>query len=265
MEKKLSAKDFLRSVFASGGRYTMEQLLNDGMYKEATMRTAITDLKNPKYSVGPVLFIENDGLHFFVQDQGQDEENDDDMEQEEQGSLVDQVPEAMTISKGLAAWIEDGAGLVLGAFDASFTINDEQDKLTASIELDGTPSTFSDGGRRLSVSTGTNEAVVEVETENDGRSVRLFVEAIEHGFAHAFCYPDISVPTTKQTEAYSLANLISLRSKLAHVYWTEHNGQLVPCIKASTMSTGDAIEFESVCYAVLETTYHHWEMLSDLN
>jgi hypothetical protein len=265
MDKKLSAKDFLRSVFASGGRYTMEQLLNDGMYKEVTMRTAITDLKNPKYSAGQVLFIENDGLHFFVQGEGQDEESDDDMEQEEQGSLVDQVPEAMTISKGLASWIEDGAGLVLGAFDASFEINDEQDKLTASIELEGTPSTFSEGGRRLSVSTGTNEAVVEVETEDDGRSVRLFVEAIEDGFAHAFCYPNITVPTTKQTEAYSLANLISLRSKLAHVYWTEHNGQLVPCIKASTMSTGNAMEFESVCFAVLHITYQNWEMLSELD
>ncbi len=264
MEKKLSAKDFLRSVFASGGRYTMEQLLNDGMYKEVTMRTAITDLKNPKYSAGPVLFIENDGLHFFLQDEGQDEENDVDMEQEEQGSLVDQVPEAMTVSKGLASWIEDGAGLVLGAFDASFEINDEQDKLTASIELEGTPSTFSEGGRRLSVSTGTNEAVVEVETEDDGRSVRLFVEAIEQGFAHAFCYPVIEIPIARQNEALALTNGINKASKLAHIYMIQIEDRLVPCIKASSISNGQPDSFEHICYAALEVTYRFWEQFADL-
>jgi hypothetical protein len=269
MEKKLSAKDFLRSVFAGGGRYTMDQLLNGGMYKEVTMRTAITDLKNPKYSAGPVLFIENDGTHFFTREQNADAQLDEavadhDEPEEEDVPLVDQIPDNMPVARGLAAWIEDGAGMVLGAFDASFDIDEEQDKLTASIELDGTPSTFSEGGRRLSVSTGTNEAVVEVETEVDGRSVRLFVEAIEQGFAHAFCYPVIEIPIARQLEALTLTNEINKASKLAHIYMIEIQKYLVPCIKASSISSGQSGSFENVSYAALDTTYRFWGDLMKL-
>ena len=269
MEKKLSAKDFLRSIFAKGGRYTMEQLLNGGMYKEVTMRTAITDLKNPKYAGGPVLFIENDGKFFFTREQSGSapvapETAEEDAVEEDEVSLVDQIPDDMPIAKGLAAWIEDGAGLVLGAFNASFEINDDKDKFTASIELDGTPSTFTEGGRRMSVSSGDGEAVVQVENEDDGRSVRFFIEAIEHGFTHAFSYALIEIPVNRRHEALELCNSINMASKLAHVYIIEIAEHLMPCIKCSSVWSGDSEAFENVCYASLEVTYRYWSAFEAL-
>lgn len=264
MSAKLSAKDFLRSLFSDGRRHTMEEILNGGMYKEATMRTAITDLKNPKYSSGPLLFIENDGQFFFTKTDSDVVPEYADTATDEPGSLVDQVPEGMSVSKGLAAWIEDGAGLVLGAFDVSFEINDEQDKMIASIELEGTPSTFTEGGRRLTISSGDGDADVAVEAEEDGRFVRLFIEAVEHGFAHAFSYPAIEIPQARRVQAFELANEINRNSKFASIYFFEPEGILVPCIKSSSTSEGQTGSFESTCYSALETTFHYWASLQAL-
>jgi hypothetical protein len=184
-----------------------------------------------------------------------------DADTEEEKDIVDSVPNEMPIAQGLANWIEDGAGLILGPFDASCDIDEEQIKLSVGIEITGTPSKFSKDGSKLEITTGKERVNVSLNGENDDRFTRLFIESIEYGFAHTYSYPNIPIPLHRRSVAFEIANYVNHRSKLARLYLIANDDELVPCIKSSTVTSGAPETFEHICYSALETTYHNWTVL----
>jgi len=264
MTKNLSAKDFLRTIFSDGKPHTIEEILDVGHYTEAEIRTAITDLKNPYSSEEPILNIETVGHYLFVKNQSRIEASSEFTKDDEDELLTFQPPENMANAKQLADWIADGAGLVLGPIDAEFSIDEVDKRLSVQIILDGTPTTFTMNGRSLAVSYQKNKPVVVVDTDEDGRLLNLEIETTEDGLVQVYCYPYIIVPTSQRSEALELLNTINMHSNLSHIVLNECTDFLFPCIKASSVTTGQSIPFENLCHAVLETTYQYWWALSEL-
>lgn len=264
MTEKLSLKDFIRTIFSDGKPHTMEEILDVGHYTEADIRTAITDLKAPYSSEEPVLNIETVGHYFFVKNQSEVEARSEFTEDDEDKLLTFQPPENMANAKQLVDWIADGAGLVFGKIYPEFSIDEVDKRLSVQIILDGTPSTFTMNGRSLAVSYQKNKSVVVVDTDEDGRTLNLDIETTEDGLVQVYCYPYIFVPTSQRSEALELLNTINMHSNLSHIVLNECTDFLFPCIKASSLTTGQSITFENLCHAVLETTYQYWWALSEL-
>lgn len=61
-----SARSHVRRLFAKGNSWTLRQLTDNGRFSEGTIKQYICDLKNPKYSGGPLLIIQRDGDTYYL-------------------------------------------------------------------------------------------------------------------------------------------------------------------------------------------------------
>jgi len=171
-----------------------------------------------------------------------------------------------TNQQKILSWLEDEAGLLIGAFGCSISENAEEFSTSFTIELDETPSTYSNGERAISVSpTDRNHsAIISVATEDEGRQMTINIYVEESGRLDICAFPHILVPVTQLENAQRFADLFMANSKsinLQLVKQGESNFFFKMSMGPLKMDDEAPLDLNEVLDKLLTQTYTNWSNL----